>query len=339
MKDRKTLHESIGALLFGLMITCVIAAFEFLKGWLLYANLGETLNAFGTTGKYLVRGGTSLIRASASTGHSIPMGYVAMIGILMCMGYSEAKNLPLKAKTVALGLLAVGSIASLSRGPWVALAAGLTLWFSLSPKGLKRLAVAVALMGAVFGLALLTPARDEIISLIPWVGNTDTENIDYRARLIQVSMFLIYENPWFGSPTFMSEPIMQQMVQGQGIIDLVNTYVALALSSGLVGVVLFCSVLIGPLIKGIPLEIRLLAKAQKQRQPDLADPLLRAALCALLSSAIAIGTVSSITVIPWTYWLLAGLALNLIQRQSANPETPKIRNPLAYPKPDAHGAA
>lgn len=314
--DRKLFNHAVAAFLFGVMITCMIAAFEFAKGWLLYSTLGETLNALGSMNIYLVRGDTGLLRASASTGHSIAMGYVAMVGIIMWMGYSEIVRMPLKIKVVGLGMIAAGSIASLSRGPWVSLIAGLILWFSLSPQGLKRLFMAAGVMGAAFGLVLLTPARDEIISLIPWVGSTDSQNIDYRARLLQVSMFLISESPWFGSPTFMSAPIMQQMVQGQGIIDLVNTYISLALSSGLVGVFLFSTVVIGPLLKGLPIYMRLLSKAHNQDKHELADPQLRALLCVLASTAIAIGTASSILAIPWTYWLMAGLTVNLIQKQA-----------------------
>jgi O-Antigen ligase len=268
--DRKQLKEAISSFMFGAMIVCTIAAFEFGKRWLLYANVGETLKAYGTTGEYLLRGDTGLIRASATTGHSIPMGYLAMVGIILWMGYSETAKIASKAKIIGLGILAAGSIASLSRGPWVALAVGLIFWYSLSPQGLKRLVIVFAMASAAFGLALLTPAKDEIISLIPWVGDSDSGNIDYRTRLIQVSMFLIRENLWFGSPTFMSAPIMQQMIQGQGIIDLVNTYVALALSSGLIGVFLFASVVIGPLIAGLPLYFRLLAKAKRENQSELA---------------------------------------------------------------------
>jgi O-Antigen ligase len=315
-QDRRVMHDTVVAFIFGVMVTCMIAAFEFGKGWLLYANLADSLHAYGTTGRYLVRGETGLIRASATAGHSIPMGYIAMVGILLWMGCCDLKKVGTRAKAMGFAMLAAGSIASLSRGPWVALAAGLILWYSLSPQGLKRLAIAIGVIGVGFGLALLTPAREDIISLIPWVGTADSSNIDYRQRLIQVSLFLISESPWFGSPTFLSAPIMQQMIQGQGIIDLVNTYVALALSSGMVGVALFSTVVIGPFFRGMPLYLRLLNQARVHKQQDLADPMLRALLCVLLSSAIAIGTVSSITVIPWTYWLMAGLAVNLIQHHS-----------------------
>lgn len=325
-KDRRVLLDALAAFSFGVMVVCVIAAFEFGKGWLLYSQVGESLSAFGTTGRYLARGDSGLIRASATAGHSIPMGFLAMVGIILWLGLSEAQKLPATARTIGLGLLAMGSVASLSRGPWLALAAGLILWYSMSPKGLRRLLQALVIMALLFGVALMTPARDEIISLIPWVGTSDSANIDYRERLILVSLFLIFENPWFGSPTFMSAPIMQQLIQGQGIIDLVNTYVALALSSGFVGLGLFVGIVLGPLFRGAPLYLAQLFQATKLQQPDLVDPVFRSVLCTLLSSAIAIGTVSSITVIPWTYWLLAGLAVNLIQCQSNKP-APSIATP------------
>lgn len=311
--DRALIKESLSAFAFGVMIVCGIAAFEFAKRWLLYSTLAQTLDVPGTTGRYLSRGDTGLLRTFATTGHSIPMGYLAMVGILIWLGLSEAYKLPRRTMVLGLLIMAAGSIASLSRGPWVALVGALVLWYSMSPQGLKRLITAFAVLSALVGFALLTPARDEIISMIPWVGEADNYNIDYRERLIQVSYFMISENPWFGSATFMSAPIMQQLIQGQGIIDLVNTYVAIALSSGLIGTGLFVSLLAGPLLMGMAQYLKLLKRAKVNNAQELADPLFRAFLCVLFATIITIGTVSSITIIPWTYWLFIGVAVGTIQ--------------------------
>jgi hypothetical protein len=303
----------IAAFCYGVMIVCAIASFEFLKRWLLYTTLDQSLDVPGSVGSYLARGDTGLLRTFATTGHSIPMGYLAMVGIILWISLSEGSALPLKVRAIGVAILMGGSIASLSRGPWVALAGALLLWFSMSPQGLKRLASFAVGACALFAIALLTPAKDEIISMIPWVGEADSANIDYREMLIRVSLFMIAENPWFGSSTFMTAPVMQQLIQGQGIIDLVNTYIALALSSGLIGTSLFAFLLAGPLLYGITQYLRLLKQARLNGTTNMADPIYRGLLSVLFGTIIAIGTVSSITIIPWTYWLFMGTTVGFVQ--------------------------
>jgi hypothetical protein len=69
------------------------------------------------------------------------------------------------------------------------------------------------------------------------VGNVDVETIVYRQRLAETSWLLIQQNLIFGSPYFLS--YMEELRQGQGIIDLVNAYATVALGYGLVGFGLF----------------------------------------------------------------------------------------------------
>lgn len=319
---RDQIQRAVGALVFGIMVISLIGIFEMGKRWLLYGNVTNTLGLEGVDiAAYLVRGDDGLLRALTTTGHSIALGYVVQVGIMLWLGLVEAKAATPNKKALVLGMsvLACGSIASLSRGPWVGLLAALLLWFALSPQGMRRLMQFSGVAAAIFGLALLSPAQDDIINLIPWVGETDSGTIDYRQRLIEVSWVLIKENPWLGSTTFISAPIMQQMIQGQGIIDLVNTYVALALGTGLIGTAFFVLALFGPLAKGIPIYFKVMAtKSAEDKVLPTTTPILRAALCLLVSTAITIGTVSSIYVIPWTYWLICGLTVGLIQQHQSN---------------------
>ena len=159
----------------------------------------------------------------------------------------------------------------------------------------------------------MSPVGDTITSMMPWGSEVEDFNVAYRHRLIDVSLVLIKDNPWFGSATFMSAPIMQQMVQGEGIIDLVNTYLAWALSSGLVGASLFTAMIIGPFLYGAPLYFKSLTNTRDSRDASKADPIFRSLLTLSVGTAITIGTVSSITIIPWTYWLLTGMTVGIIQ--------------------------
>ena len=101
---------------------------------------------------------------------------------------------------------------------------------------------------------------------------------------------------------------MQELKQGSaGFIDLVNSYVSVALVSGLVGLVLFVGVFAavgGGILKaflngGDPGgEYRLLG---------------RALFSTLVAILIIIFTVSSITFIPVVYWAVAGVGVAYAQ--------------------------
>ena len=89
-------------------------------------------------------------------------------------------------------------------------------------------------------LLLLTPIGDRIINLLPYVGSEEnTVTADYRTKLLENSWIVIQRNPVFGSVDYLETPEMQEMIQGQGIIDVVNTYIQVALNTGLVGLGLF----------------------------------------------------------------------------------------------------
>jgi hypothetical protein len=94
-----------------------IAVFEFFKHWLLYPRRGRTRSAWiGQPAAYLARGGT--LRAVATTGHSIVLGYLMAIALLLHLGLRHANPLP-RAWALGAAALGIGLVASVSRGPWV----------------------------------------------------------------------------------------------------------------------------------------------------------------------------------------------------------------------------
>ncbi|HEV7476512.1 MAG TPA: hypothetical protein VGO02_02110, partial [Burkholderiales bacterium] len=90
--------------------------------------------------------------------------------------------------------------------------------------------------------------------------------------------------------------------QGEGIIDIVNTYLGIALASGFVGLSLFCGFFLVVLVE-------LLAAVRRAGGRD-GEPyaLGQALFCALLGILVTICTTSSIGLIPVIYWSIAGLA-------------------------------
>jgi O-antigen ligase len=138
-------------------------------------------------------------------------------------------------------------------------------------------------------------------------------------------------NPVFGSFDFWSAPQMQEMIQGEGIIDMVNSYLGIALSYGLVGFTMFSAVFLCAAWGTV--------KGMRATEPgtELHD-LGRALLAALVGALVTIATVSSILVVPTIYWLIAGLCVGYgslavrLQREWAPPM------PVTVPGSRAGGA-
>src|SRR5258707_3117917 len=87
---------------------------------------------------------------------------------------------------------------------------------------------------------MYTPAGVVLVDYLPFVGTVEAQNVAYRERLFEISLDVVLDHPFFGDWDFLQLPVMQQLRQGQGIIDIVNTYLGVALASGLLGLALFC---------------------------------------------------------------------------------------------------
>jgi len=253
----------------------------------------------GFTG-YLGRGG--LLRASASTGQPIALGYVMVVAIAFYAYLKDDVRSRLNRRIGGL-ILAAGLIAPLSRGPWVGAVASLATFIWTGPHAFKRLA-SMAMIGTLaFATAAVLPGGEKVVQLLPFVGTIEKENIDYREDLLTNATIVIERNPWFGSAEYLAAPEMERMRQGQGIIDIVNTYVGITLEYGLVGLGLFVGFFV-LVLHGIYKAMR-----QSRSRDEEMYRLGRALLAALVGILVTIFTTSSIMIIPVVYWSVAGLGV------------------------------
>jgi len=203
----------------------------------------------------------------------------------------------------AAACLVAGLIASWSRGPWVGAVAMMVFAVTLGPGLGKRLAKLVGAGGVATVVLLLSPFGQRIIDLLPFVGTSESGSVDYRSRLFDVSMQVFRQNPFFGDTRYLQNPIMEQMRQGQGIIDMVNTYLQVALPYGALGLAFFLAALLIPM--------RMVWRTRKRilhTDPET-ERLGRVLLAIMVGIMLTIATVSSLGVIPTIYWLMAGLCV------------------------------
>jgi O-antigen ligase len=303
LRDVPTFRDAMAAFLLSLSIVSVIALFEVARGWLLYEGLRAALDLPPADMLvYLRRGEGGMLRSSASIGNAIALGYVMMIGLAFTVFLAPFLQPRWMRPLAALGMLA-GLLAGLSRGPWLGAALALIVALGMGPGAGKRWVRMVAFGGLGIGALLLSPMGDTVIDHLPFIGTVESENITYRQRLFEVSMLVLAQNPMFGAFDYILNPEMQQLRQGQGIIDIVNTYLAVALGYGVVGLVLFVLPFLHALV-GCWRKHRAVAA----RSAD-AERLGRALMGAMLGVLLTIATVSSITVVPTVYWLMLGMCV------------------------------
>lgn len=301
LRNRAALKDVAAAFVLAGAVLAAIALFEFGKGWLLYASVEDALGVPWAMGSYLGRGENSTLRAMASTGHPIVFGYVLVVA-MACAVMLAPRIVPRWIRWALFGLLGAGLAVSLSRGPWLGAALMLLIALGVGRGAGSRLFKGSLIVAAVSGLVLVSPWGDQVVGLLPFVGTVNAETVDYRARLFEVSLSVLAGSPFFGAWDYMLNPAMEEMRQGEGIIDMVNTYLGVAMSTGLVGLSLFTGVFVAAAWATFKAWRAAYADAEWERFG-------RCLLGALAGAVLTIATVSSINAVPTVYWLLAGVML------------------------------
>lgn len=297
MRDFK---DTLSSYAISAAIIGIVGMFEVVRHWLLYRPVVDVLGLKWSFG-YLGREG--LLRASASAGQPIALGFAMVVAMGFYFFLIKGKS---KSNRLFGGVLAGGLIAPLSRGPWVGFVALIFAHVVSGRNALSKLTKLFFVGMMIFVLLLALPGGKRVIDFLPFIGSVETGGIDYRQRLINNSLIVIQQNPLFGSANFLETPEMQELLQGEGIIDVTNTYLAIALNFGLSALFLFVTFFGGIIIS--------IYKCIKQNRDDDEMHLLGQSLLAVLIGILTmLATVSSITVIPTIYWTVAGLSVAYIQ--------------------------
>lgn len=293
-----------------LLAGCVAAAagmIEVVRTWPLYDAVEARWGLHWGLSGFLLREG--LFRARASTGHSLVMGFtmIVMIGMLMVAFRHVRHRLPAR---LAMLVLLGGLVASLARGAWVGAAAMLLLALATSPRA-GTLTLGALAGGAVLALMLMfVPAAREALDFLPFIGTVETGGILYRQALFDVAFALFIQSPLLGVPNYLAH--MEVMRQGEGIIDLVNVYVAVGLASGVVGLALY--------VGGF--AVVLIALLRLWRDKRQTDDLRRAAallVATLGGMMVMLATTSLVSIIGLLTYVVLALGVSCVRLAAPTP--------------------
>ena len=276
----------------------LVGSFEAVKKWLLYKVLAAWPGGKTTSG-YDIRAGFQ--RAGTTFASPIVFALYQMIclgGLLALKGNHKFSREHL----ALVGLFLLGLLLSFSRGPWIAAAAMVLIYAYLGRNSIRSLAPLLVGAGIVFLIMSMTSVGQKILEFLPFFGSSRDDTITYRQELLANGLDVFWRTPFFGSATFIDTQELQSMRNGQGLIDIVNTYLGQGLNFGFAGLIPFVGVQVSALWQ-------LWRTMRYSRRLDPAwHQIHRVVFAMIIGIMIEIGTASSIDRTLQYYWCFAGLA-------------------------------
>jgi O-antigen ligase len=292
------------AFVVALLPLSMMAPLELVKGWHLY---GSVIDSWGMTAGAIRRG--DLLRASTIALGAITLGTIIMVAIGCFLALWQRTIRSRQLALVVLAIFATGLIAALSRGPWIGTLVLVLVYLAISPNSIANLGKFATISVVVLLPLSLTPVGQRLLEFLPFVGSIDTGSLTYRQRLFENALVVIERSPWIGSVNYLSAPEMQELIQGEGIVDVVNTYLGITLYSGLLGLSLFVS-----FFATILTSLRRVTKIKLAVDQDIEFRVYaRISIATLLGILVTIGTTSSGEFVTYLYWSFAGLCVALVR--------------------------
>jgi hypothetical protein len=275
-----------------------VAMFEELRHWLLYVPIASRWGTDPNASVYLMRG--NQLRAQASAGHALALGYL----LAVASGFWLYLKTQVSSRAYRLGFTALlwgGLYATGSRGPWMGTIIIYFAFKAAGPRAFSRVVKGGILAGAIAGGILASPIGEKILSVLPIFGRTVDFNILYRQRLAARGWDIVFAHPFFGDQ--FPWPELEDLRQGEGIIDLVNTYLSTSLFYGLVG--LFC--FLGVMLIG---TTKAYVRAKELARSDPNVSLFGTSIVACVAGTLVMIQSSSFSLgLEKMFYVLAGLAI------------------------------
>ena len=237
IRTETDLKFHLSHLALGFVFAAVVGCGEYLANRNFYSELQWLYGYKWALTMTLMRGDHLRVQAATPTPIVLAFEMIFALGVWSYLRGHAWRRWPVLAVYALLGGCLVFTF---SRGPWIG-----CLIFGLCLLGLRRLSVrtfvTLFLLTLATGIVMKTVGADQIfingLSLIFGSSDADLSSINYRNELLDTALALLRQSPWLGVPDYASQ--MQALRQGEGIIDLVNSYIAIALDAGVIGLAIY----------------------------------------------------------------------------------------------------
>jgi len=279
----------LGVMIGGGMMAC-IGIMQQITGWLIYSEAPNSLIVTQVVYQHWIEYRNGMLRIPG-TMNAIPFGI--LMGLCLSISIYETRNGSLTGWGWVLAFVfAYGIFGSDSRGAMLMVVLILVAYlFYYSPLPAVRIPCVLASLAML--LALFTTDLGKLL-----VAGEEHGTLGYRVDLVANSMDAITSSPILGSPDYLENEQLQDSYQGQGIIDIVNSYLQILLRYGAVGLLLFL----------LPMKMALTQakRSARRNQSLIEDKATFARFCAslLFGYAVAILSVSLVDRLMSYYWIL-----------------------------------
>lgn len=266
IRTREALYRILIAFLFSGLVLALLAYIEVAFQWRPYVDIGMRMGliqSFMDT-FYEWRGG--FLRVTATLTGPITFGFYLSFVLAVLMFVMRLNRTPWILRFLLIGIILGAVFFTGSRGALLGSAAFLLVYFVLNMQASLRRFVLIPLLGLAivstfFNTAYRAMSGDETTT--ESIQSADEYGtVEYRTELLKTSLKVIPDHLWFGSRQYRADERMLTLVQGQGIVDIVNGYLSLSLEWGIVGLTLFLYVL----FRGYFLLLRIAAKEDDLRE-------------------------------------------------------------------------
>lgn len=235
----------IYALIAAGLLGSFISVFESVRDWLLFADLMGTYGVGGNHGVSLYKYREGLLRSVGAQGN-LQSGLILSSALIALVLIRRR----LSGTLVFLGLVAVlaaGLLFTLSRGP-VLVGLGVVLLFELFRSKASSIPQLAVFFGVVYGVLVFTGVIDLLQGMFQLEGDF---NFNYRVRLFDASVVVILNHFLTGTEHFIGILAGQGLLQGEGIVDIVNTYLQIGLEFGGVALAVYALLMLLALMRSI----------------------------------------------------------------------------------------
>jgi hypothetical protein len=227
----------------GATILSVTALFQARFHWVLFQTYYEAMHVPFPMQSWTLAMRAGMLRTGGSM-IDFSAGGLFLACVLSLMPFLRSRFRTVGFWTIVT-VLVCGLIVSQSRGAWVAAIVGLVLTFAL--RGLWGRVVLLAGGAALAEIAILVFAKSGRLALIAGQTSEATDSVSYRRRLIESGINQIQNHPILGQSPDSLVRNMPELMQGQHIVDFVNSHLFIVMAAGIPMFVVWCGVWLMPI--------------------------------------------------------------------------------------------
>jgi O-antigen ligase len=240
--------EDIRSVVHYLIMTTVLLAFVLIyeahTSWPMYQAMVDHYGRNLMSGFMVhVRGG--YLRAGGPFLEATTMAFVMSMGTCAVWAMRSSFKSDLSHKVV-MAIVCLALLAAQSRGGMLGVVVGVVSVEIYRKQLRKALTLGVAVAFLFIGLVAVSVGKSGVGAYFSGDAERGQHEQEYRVRLFHRGIEEVAKSPILGESSAVVSVNMQDLRQGEGLIDFVNTYLYMAIFAGIVGLTLLTTAMIYP---------------------------------------------------------------------------------------------